>query len=566
MSDHDGDGTDPEPGTGKGGVIPDGYAYTWNVYAYDADAGVAMVLSVDRDGVFDVFEDEAHSCEEEEEEGLSLFGHPCEEEEEEGLSLFEHSCEEEERDHPCGENEEGEEVDFSILKSLPELYIDSDSAMVIASEMGGDDFLDYYSGDEDSEYSEWEVELYALHEYWAFPEQSPSDVPVMWVVRYHGISKDMEGWTEMAEYTIYMDMTTGDTLLTEWAYPEEESYEPEGILFSEAVGMAQAMLDSMDIGATILGGETFYGMGSGEDDYKDEEDDKDEERLFFGDMNRGPSLVMSDHDGDSTDQGSGQGNVSLDGSAYLWNIYAYESTLDSVIAMEIGTEGVMKYYLMGEKDMEGGVDFSIMKPLPENFIDSDQVFTMLVDYGVSNMESLASILISEIPENLQVDVSMGVKIMHDYWNLPFDISPDLIPVTWNMFAHAVAFDSMGTVMMQDSLSAFMNAENGQLIYSNKALTSLEEESLIPEKTVLNQNYPNPFNPSTKITFELSIPQYVQLDVYNTLGQKVLTLVNDRMESGYHSINLDATRLASGVYLYRLIAGNTVFTKKMTLIK
>ena len=307
-------------------------------------------------------------------------------------------------------------------------------------------------------------------------------------------------------------------------------------------------------------------MGSGEDDYKDEEDDKDEERLFFGDMNRGPSLVMSDHDGDSTDQGSGQGNVSLDGSAYLWNIYAYESTLDSVIAMEIGTEGVMKYYLMGEEDMEGGVDFSIMKPLPENFIDSDQVFTMLVEYGVSNMESLASILISEIPENLQVDVSMGVKIMHDYWNLPFDISPDLIPVTWNMFAHAVAFDSMGTVMMQDSLSAFMNAENGQLIYSNKALTSLEEESLIPEKTVLNQNYPNPFNPSTKITFELSIPQYVQLDVYNTLGQKVLTLVNDRMESGYHSINLDATRLASGVYLYRLIAGNTVFTKKMTLIK
>tara|TARA_B100000575_G_C23133608_1_gene658066 strand:- start:2624 stop:3451 length:828 start_codon:yes stop_codon:yes gene_type:complete len=275
---------------------------------------------------------------------------------------------------------------------------------------------------------------------------------------------------------------------------------------------------------------------------------------------------MSDHDGDSTDRGPGPENVALDGYAYLWNIYAYESNLDSIIAMEVGIEGVMKYYLMGEEDMEGGVDFSIMKPLPEDFIDSDQVFTMLVDYGVSNMESLVSMLTSEIPENLQVDVSIGVKIMHDYWNLPFDILPDLIPVTWNMFAHAVAFDSMGTVMMQDSLSAFMNAENGELIYSNKALTSLEEESLIPEKTVLNQNYPNPFNPSTKITFELSIPQYVQLDVYNTLGQKVLTLVNDSMESGYHSINLDATRLSSGVYLYRLIAGNTVFTKKMTLIK
>ena len=83
----------------------------------------------------------------------------------------------------------------------------------------------------------------------------------------------------------YMDMTTGDTLLTEWAYPEEESYEPEGILFSSC-GMAQAMLDSMDIGATILGGETFYGMVSGEDDYKDEDDYKggmmDEKGYFLG--------------------------------------------------------------------------------------------------------------------------------------------------------------------------------------------------------------------------------------------------------------------------------------------
>ena len=85
----------------------------------------------------------------------------------------------------------------------------------------------------------------------------------MWVVRYHGISKDMEGWTEMAEYTIYMDMTTGDTLLTEWAYPEEESYEPEGILFSEAVGMAQAMLDSMDIGAYRRGDILWDGIWRG---------------------------------------------------------------------------------------------------------------------------------------------------------------------------------------------------------------------------------------------------------------------------------------------------------------
>ena len=55
---------------------------------------------------------------------------------------------------------------------------------------------------------------------------------------------------------------------------------PDSLVFSEAVGMAQAMLDSMDIGATILGGETFYGMVSGEDDYKDEDDYKGD--IFWG--------------------------------------------------------------------------------------------------------------------------------------------------------------------------------------------------------------------------------------------------------------------------------------------
>ena len=72
---------------------------------------------------------------------------------------------------------------------------------------------------------------------------------------------------------------------TEWYYPEEEPYEPQGIVFSEAVEMAQAMLDSMDIDAAILGGETFYGMGNGDGEGKEEDDYKEEDRLIFGDMN-----------------------------------------------------------------------------------------------------------------------------------------------------------------------------------------------------------------------------------------------------------------------------------------
>ena len=58
------------------------------------------------------------------------------------------------------------------------------------------------------------------------------------------------------------------------------------------------MLDSMEMDAIILGGETFYGMGNGDGEGKEEDDYKEEDRLFFGDMNRGPSIVMGEHEGD----------------------------------------------------------------------------------------------------------------------------------------------------------------------------------------------------------------------------------------------------------------------------
>ena len=84
---------------------------------------------------------------------------------------------------------------------------------------------------------------------------------------------------------------------------------------------------------------------------------------------------------------------------------------------------------------------------------------------------------------------------------------------------------------------------------------------------LNQNYPNPFNPSTAINYQLSAVSDVQLSVYNTLGQKVRTLINGLQEAGNHTVTFNANGLASGVYLYRLSTGNgTVLTKKMILIQ
>ena len=89
---------------------------------------------------------------------------------------------------------------------------------------------------------------------------------------------------------------------------------------------------------------------------------------------------------------------------------------------------------------------------------------------------------------------------------------------------------------------------------------------IPNNFLLYQNYPNPFNPSTTIKFALPVDSRVKINVYNSLGQLVETLVDGEMQSGYHEVNFNASRLASGVYLYQLQAGEYVSVKKMLMIK
>jgi DNA-binding beta-propeller fold protein YncE/lysophospholipase L1-like esterase len=89
---------------------------------------------------------------------------------------------------------------------------------------------------------------------------------------------------------------------------------------------------------------------------------------------------------------------------------------------------------------------------------------------------------------------------------------------------------------------------------------------LPTEYRLEQNYPNPFNPSTTIRFALPQQSTVRLTVYNMLGQEVMTLANGTMAAGVHTMMFDARSIASGMYIYRIIAGNFVMTKTMMLIK
>ena len=89
---------------------------------------------------------------------------------------------------------------------------------------------------------------------------------------------------------------------------------------------------------------------------------------------------------------------------------------------------------------------------------------------------------------------------------------------------------------------------------------------VPTEFSLHQNYPNPFNPATTITYDIAKTSNVTIAVYNILGQKVATLVNEAKNAGEYSVSFDGSGIASGVYFYRMTAGNYSSMKKFVLMK
>lgn len=101
---------------------------------------------------------------------------------------------------------------------------------------------------------------------------------------------------------------------------------------------------------------------------------------------------------------------------------------------------------------------------------------------------------------------------------------------------------------------------------NNNLVSVEDETLkIPSEFILHQNYPNPFNPSTKISWQSPVSGHQTLKVYDVLGNEVATLVNEFTNAGNYEIDFNASALSSGVYFYKLQAGDFLQTKKMIFL-
>jgi hypothetical protein len=103
--------------------------------------------------------------------------------------------------------------------------------------------------------------------------------------------------------------------------------------------------------------------------------------------------------------------------------------------------------------------------------------------------------------------------------------------------------------------------DGTFEYSNEI-----EVDASPTSFSLEQNYPNPFNPSTTIKFNLPVKEFVSLKIYDVLGNEVAVILNEEKPAGLHSIEFEASGLASGIYFYKLLAGSNITTRKMILLK
>lgn len=176
---------------------------------------------------------------------------------------------------------------------------------------------------------------------------------------------------------------------------------------------------------------------------------------------------------------------------------------------------------------------------------------------------IISSTMDEIKINLTDDLDDGI------YNYPLSAYVS-IPEDWNyvLFTQSNQVDTL-TSITTDSGKVVLSKiipDGGIATFTKLNITGIEDEKLQPLAFELFQNYPNPFNPETRIRYQVSSHSQVTLKVFDVLGNEVAFLVNEEQTAGRYEVKFDASRLASGVYLYKLQAGEYTAVRKMLLIK
>jgi hypothetical protein len=195
--------------------------------------------------------------------------------------------------------------------------------------------------------------------------------------------------------------------------------------------------------------------------------------------------------------------------------------------------------------------FNIMFDTLANAGDTVSYFAAVMNYGNANLN------ISGVSSNNSV---FTVE------NFPAAVLPNqygFIKVKFTPAAVNQTYSGLLTINNNDSnITLGLNGVSGQSIGIEPI------SSIIPNEFSLSQNYPNPFNPATKIRFSISSSGQGQtyIKVFDILGKEVQTLVDEHLSAGIYEVTFDASKLTSGVYFYRIVAGDFIDTKRMVLVK
>jgi hypothetical protein len=227
-------------------------------------------------------------------------------------------------------------------------------------------------------------------------------------------------------------------------------------------------------------------------------------------------------------------DVGLDGTALMWYYLFYSPSSQYRTDIIASSNFVMvKTEFVGQQPTP--------KPIPKNFIDSDVAMAIADANGGHDFDAQHQIV--------RRTLSGGNIWWFDYW-------PDSTKLLWVAEYEAREPDSSSFIFR-----VFVDMITGELI------TAVQEpESYIAPTYSLSQNYPNPFNPSTRIKYQLAKSSHVKFTIYNLTGQEIATLINGFQSAGEHELTWQPKGLPSGLYFYKIQAGDFSETKKLILQK
>jgi hypothetical protein len=184
---------------------------------------------------------------------------------------------------------------------------------------------------------------------------------------------------------------------------------------------------------------------------------------------------------------------------------------------------------------------------------------MTTTYALANIARTATLQLLCLFAAVNHSSSQNIQVAWSSFNAGFAESRSS-----NAMVKAVAGQSLVGTSQQANTQITCGFLADTLIHS--VVSAVVEQSETPSAYSLEQNYPNPFNPETRIEFRILNSEFTRLAIYDLLGREIAVLVNGVQPAGFHSVTFDASGLTSGMYLYRLTAGEYIETKRLLVVK